>query len=353
MEKHVRKQSLDLLRTLAIFSVLFMHATEQIYPLTVAGVSGLSTVSQLFVLLGLAVGRLGVPFFLMLTGYLLLPRWYDEKSCVLFWKKSLLPLIAVTAFWNAIYFLFTIVFYQSDFALFPFLKEILFLKPQSLIHMWYMAMIIGIYLFIPLISMLLEKISTRLLLVPMLVGTVCLVCVPSADSFLQLCGKGGIQNQIALDFSGSYYGLYLLIGYLFSKYNYGKRVSGGFLSLGIVSVAATVFYTWLQARHGMDFNFWYNFFGVFAAAVGIFGAFVCLPRIPFNKVFCHISKHSFGIYILHLPLQMLLLKWVPLPHNNQFSVLCMWLLPLLVSDLVVAGISKIPKVGKWLFLTKA
>ncbi|MGN0561271.1 MAG: acyltransferase [Candidatus Fimenecus sp.] len=353
MEKRVRKQSLDLLRTLAIFSVLFMHATEQIYSLTAAGISDLSTISQLFVLLGLAVGRLGVPLFLMLTGYLLLPRHYDEQSCVLFWKKSLLPLIAVTIFWNAVFFIFLTAFYQSDFAPFSFLKELLFLKPQGMTHMWYMAVIIGIYLFIPLISMLLEKISVRLLLVPMLLATVCLVCVPSADSFLQMCGKGGIQNQIALDFSGSYFGLYLLIGYLFSKYHYGKRVSVGFLSLGILSVAATVFYTWLQARRGIDFNFWYNFFGVFAAAIGFFGAFVCLPHIPFNKVFYHFSKNAFGIYILHLPLQMLLLKWIPLPPNNPFSVLCMWLLPLLVSDFAVTWISKIPRVGKWLFLTKA
>lgn len=353
MEKRARKQSLDLIRTLAIFAVLAVHATEQIYSLTAAGVSDLSAVSQIFVLSGLAVGRLGVPLFLMLTGYLLLPRHYDEQSCILFWKKSWLPLAVVTMLWNAIFFVFLTFFYQGDFVPFAFIKEVLFLKPQGMTHMWYMAIIVGIYLFIPLLSMLLEKISVRLLVFPMLVTTVCLICVPSADSLLHMLGKGAIQSQIALDFSGSYYGLYLLIGYLFSKYTYGRRMSGGFFALGLAAVAATVLYTWIQARRGIDFNFWYNFFGAFAGGIGLFGAFVCLPRIPLHKVFYHFSKNAFGIYLLHLPLQMLVLKWLQLPPNNPFSVLCMWLLPLLVSDLAVTLFSKIPKIGKRIFLMKS
>lgn len=353
MDKAKRKQSLDLLRTIAIFLVLSVHATEQVYSITVEGLSTLSTFSQIYALFGFSIGRFGVPVFLMLTGYLLLPRHYDEQSCIRFWRKSWIPLVVVTMLWNAVFYVFLTWFYDGDFALFSFLKEVLFLKQQGMVHMWYMTIIVGMYLFIPLLSMLLEKISVRLLLVPMLVVAVFLVCVPSANTLLYLFGKGEIVNQIAFDFSGSYYGLYLLIGYLFSKYTYGRRTSILFGVFGLAATVATVLYAWLQFRRGIYFNFWYDFFGTFAASIGLFGAFVCLPKVPIYKVFYHFSKNAFGIYLLHLPLQMLLLKFAPMPCSSPLSVLYMWLVPLLVADLVVTVLSRIPRVGKRLFLIKA
>lgn len=352
MSLHKRKESLDFLRTFAIWAVLAVHALEQIYAVNVANLSQLSLISRIFAVGTFTLGRLGVPIFLMLTGYLLLPRHYDEESCLRFWKKNWLPMAGVTMLWNAGYNIFITIFNNRKFEITQFLREILFLKKPALVHMWYMMVIIGIYLFIPLLSMLLEKLSFKLILLPIGVVTFFLVLVPSINTFLLMIGKPEIQTQLAFDFSGSYYGVYLIIGYLFAKIPKEKYNPYVCFGVAILSYLFTVFYGLLQFSKGKQFNLWYHFIGVFVCTICIFSAFVNIPKIPISKVFYHFSKNSFGIYLIHLPLQMALLRYANLPRNNPFSVVLMWVAPLIVSDILVTVLSKIPKIGKRIFLMK-
>ena len=70
----------DLARSVAITCVVLCHAIEHTYQLTPQALTTMSDSSKLIALTGFSIGRLGVPLFLFITGYLLLDRQYDSKK---------------------------------------------------------------------------------------------------------------------------------------------------------------------------------------------------------------------------------------------------------------------------------
>ena len=71
---------LDYARTFAILCVIVVHSTESIYPINADTMAMLPFVKKIIVISLFTFGRLGVPVFLFLTGYLLLDRTYDDKG---------------------------------------------------------------------------------------------------------------------------------------------------------------------------------------------------------------------------------------------------------------------------------
>ena len=69
-----RNINLDLARSFAICSIVLCHCTEFTYQLTQESWSTSSTLSQYVRTILFTLGRLGVPIFLMLSGFLLLQR---------------------------------------------------------------------------------------------------------------------------------------------------------------------------------------------------------------------------------------------------------------------------------------
>ena len=100
--------------------------------------------SRIFNFASLFIGRIGVPFFLMITGYLLLDRTYDDERVRKFWQKNCKGLIIVTVIWAIIYAIsLQFVAVKSGQVNFGEAGELFFS------HMWYMPMIIGMYLSMP------------------------------------------------------------------------------------------------------------------------------------------------------------------------------------------------------------
>lgn len=83
----------DLIRMVAILSVVACHAVEKVYPFHEEVFHNYGKSSQLFALIVFSLGRVGVPLFFMLTGYFLLPRNYsDERATFSFYKTKVLQL---------------------------------------------------------------------------------------------------------------------------------------------------------------------------------------------------------------------------------------------------------------------
>ena len=98
-----RIEWIDLVRAIAILTVLYIHATDGIYIITSSEIVHYTIYSRLFNFASLFIGRIGVPFFLMITGYLLLDRSYNDEKVRKFWEKNCRGLIAVTVIWSVIY----------------------------------------------------------------------------------------------------------------------------------------------------------------------------------------------------------------------------------------------------------
>lgn len=92
-KNHQRIQWIDMVRGIAILCVILCHVTENIYQLNVDSISLLDFPSKIFVFSAFTCGRLGVPLFLFISGYLLLDRHYGMEGCCKFWKKNLLSLL--------------------------------------------------------------------------------------------------------------------------------------------------------------------------------------------------------------------------------------------------------------------
>ncbi|MBC8743158.1 acyltransferase family protein [Lactobacillus sp. Marseille-P7033] len=75
-----RNYGLDVVRIIAIFFVVMNHVYESAYNLSGVGPHILSSQQLWSGYLGFTIGRVGVPLFLMLTGYFLLARtWTFQK----------------------------------------------------------------------------------------------------------------------------------------------------------------------------------------------------------------------------------------------------------------------------------
>ncbi len=89
---------------MAIVSVVMEHAAESYYyaPLVVRS-EAISSGSLYAGILLFTFGRIGVPLFLMLTGYLLLGREYDSVGVGRFWRSRWVPLFCCSATWLVLY----------------------------------------------------------------------------------------------------------------------------------------------------------------------------------------------------------------------------------------------------------
>ena len=78
-----RSKKLDFIRAIAILCVVFCHSIESVYYMfqdrTIL-YSNISTVSKIFDLTGITLGRLGVPLFLFITGILISKKDFSKKE---------------------------------------------------------------------------------------------------------------------------------------------------------------------------------------------------------------------------------------------------------------------------------
>lgn len=80
-KERYRVRWLDIARVFAIISVVNMHVTQEIFSYDLQIVLQDSRMEQIIKMCLFTFGRMGVPIFLFITGYLMLDREYDyEKS---------------------------------------------------------------------------------------------------------------------------------------------------------------------------------------------------------------------------------------------------------------------------------
>jgi surface polysaccharide O-acyltransferase-like enzyme len=144
--------SVDVIRTVAIIAVIFLHATAD---LTVIQMNQFEIIRWVTNDVYQSIGRICVPLFVMLSGALLLqPKKHD--TLVSFFKKRWARIGLPWIFWGAAYFVWDFLVEHQPLTSNVIVQGIL---TGPYYHFWYLYMLLGLYLLTPVLRKLLSKVS--------------------------------------------------------------------------------------------------------------------------------------------------------------------------------------------------
>ncbi len=149
---------LDYARVLACFMVIIVHSCEFFY----IGDSGLEIKNRddgLWVSVIDSAFRCAVPLFVMISAYLLVPV---KESAGLFFRKRLVRVVVPFLIWSVLYA--TLPYLWGAMSAEDVGRSVLTLTynfNNASGHLWFIYMLLGVYLIMPVISPWLEKVSKR------------------------------------------------------------------------------------------------------------------------------------------------------------------------------------------------
>lgn len=158
-----REKNLDHLRIIAAFLVVMLHVCVRPTVINIHQNSLDFTIANLYN----GITRIAVPIFVLLSGAFLLE---NEKngSYIFFYKKALKKVVLPTFISSFIYFYYAILLNIIQSLILPNkstgalnFNPISILKWPSFYHLWYMYMIIGLYIVVPLLIHLKSKIGNQ------------------------------------------------------------------------------------------------------------------------------------------------------------------------------------------------
>ena len=203
--------NIDIMRSIAILLVIYVHCINAIYYYPTS--SG-SIASQIFKSISFYAGRLGVPLFLFITGALILMKKFETYEDIKrFYINNLLPLFISFIIINIIYYIILIICDHVQFSIIAFLKYILFIEQININNMWYIPMIIGIYIALPFISIIVKKFNYKEVKLVLITLVIYRFLIYSINPFLISFGQQSLDKIIDINFLGSCFGLYVILGY--------------------------------------------------------------------------------------------------------------------------------------------
>ena len=379
----------DWLRVVACLMVIFVHATEPFY-LGGEGSQILTKVDAFWASFFDSVVRACVPLFIVASSYLQFPLHYSSGE---FFRRRAVRVLVPFILWTVVY-----AFVWGEPA--ENFKNLLFNFNYAAGHLWFVYMLIGVYLLMPLLSPWAERVGKRELQVYLAI-CVFTTLVPiirdwysgGGEALTVIYGVSGLPRQAltplwgeaSWNAYGTFYYLSGFIGYLLlglylrrfvgelswkrtlaiaiPSYLVGFAVSfGGFLwrvfescggefpATGLVEKAVWWETTWCNDTIGVVLMTvaWLLVFKKIKSSGGFY-----------QKVLLPVSKASYGIYLLHLlvlvPISGAVREWLGVGLEGKLGV---WTTPV---EIVVSGVlgfvfsaiiavvlQKIPKVGKYI-----
>ena len=339
-----RVEWIDLVRAIAILTVLYIHATDGIYIISSDAIMNYTLFSRIFNFASLFIGRIGVPFFLMITGYLLLDRTYDDERVRKFWQKNCKGLIIVTVIWAIIYAVsLQFVSVKSG--------QVNFAEAGTLFysHMWYMPMIIGMYLSMPFVASALKHFDSDTIWQATVVFSLLAFLLPFITLVLDMHGFKDISIQYCLGFSGGIYGIYIILGYLVKKGQFKKVPTWNLALLSAISFAICVVFQYYAFTKGYNFDLWYEFPFILTGSFALFELCSRMGKVRAYPLVTFLSKYSFAVFLVHNLFRLPLLPLVvQLPFTEPVKALILWILLIIFSYAAVVIIYRIPRFGKYI-----
>ncbi len=242
--------------------------------------------------------RVCVPLFFMISGALLLCK---DEPILLFFSKRLKRILIPSMFWS-LFFVFWKAFYGKNLLITPFSFYSLLWRP-SYYHLWFIYVLLGIYLYMPIIRKVIKIYDDSILIYYVFVWFLVASVLFFSDKF------GDMSIPIYFRPFSGYLG-YLVLGYLLSKRDYQKRHGICAFLIFIIFTFLTAYGTYLLTvnNEGIFVGYLYGYLtpNVILASISSFILIKYLVHVTrlAHKAFLvvlikSISDCSFGIYFLH------------------------------------------------------
>jgi surface polysaccharide O-acyltransferase-like enzyme len=284
---------IDLVRVVAVFQVVLIHLSYVLF--FKEDVSSPNWVAANFYS---SISRMGVPLFFMVSGCLLLGK---SEPVPEFFRKRFVKVGIPTLFWSAAYLLWSVEAYTNG-RMSPLGIVLSMLKAMYLgdveIHLWFLYILIGIYLAVPILRVYISTASRKDLIY--FVGLWFI-----ATSLFELAHRIlGNPTALVIPVVTGYVG-YFVMGYLLVDFDIDQR-SRLFAGLGcLLAIAVTFFGTnLLSAKAGPIDAYFYSYFSPPTVLASICGFFLLkdlggrLGRV--GKIVKVVSATSFGIFLIHI-----------------------------------------------------
>ncbi|MBE7064583.1 MAG: hypothetical protein E7384_02050 [Ruminococcaceae bacterium] len=245
-----------------------------------------------------SVVRWGVPVFVMISGALFLERDFPIRKI---FSKNILRLVVSYVIWGAIY-----AFIDGGGISDIFAKTF-----RGHYHMWFIPMIIGIYICVPILKKIVEseQIAKYFL-------TLSFVFVFALPWFMQVAVVFGgspftVINNIYKNLYGKMhleliagYPAYFILGHMLSKSEFNKKARIFIYVMGIVGAISTMVFCYVSSVKNptLDEFFYGNLtLNVLAESVAVFVFFKynSLKSAKIGKIVGKLSTYSFGVYLIH------------------------------------------------------
>lgn len=339
-----RVQYLDILRIVATLGVLCNHiplAAVHIYD------KSATDVDRFLVNGNVHVMHFAVPVFVMITGALLLQpeKEIDYKKILTkyVWRMVvILALVGTTFAWMEIYFK------DKHFAMEQMPYAMLnTLEGNTWKHMWYLYMLIGLYLILPMLKATVNILDQLQLDCLIFLGLLFTCVMPGLEKFTGI--SVGINFPIV-----SQYVFCLLLGYRMSKTKFCRwRILMALVLLLIVAYMAMGYLEYVMGYKSLTLFSAYNSPLMILYSACVFLLFKSLPWKG-ESLLTHggnsFARDSFGIYVFHMLWVNIIYKVIK--FNPIESGLYTFIPILIVVTLLAWGTTilfrKIPYVGKYI-----
>ena len=340
---------LDVVRFIAMFTVVCCHCTDpfNFYPGTAPNIGEIKLWGAIYG----SVLRPCVHLFVMITGALLLHVRGDAST---FYKKRIPRVFYPFLIWSVLYNLFPWITGllglnpQIILDFFPYAGEEVMRQSFSVsleyilmipfnfsilaVHMWYIYLLIGLYLYLPVFSAWVEKASERAKLMFLLAWGVTLL-LPYYYQFVSNYLWGTCSwNSFGMLYAFAGFNGYLLLGHYLKNLEWSLKKT---LTIGIPMFAVGYAVTFLGFRHitalpeytdeMLELFFTYCSLNVVMMTIPVF---MLAKKVKVNsermkKALANLTVCGFGIYMIHYFFtgpSVVLMRAIDMPIGLQIPV---------------------------------
>ena len=346
-----RIEYIDILRVVSMFFIVMIHVVYQsfeILPVTGFEWNTLNVYDSL--------SRWSVPIFVMISGALFLGK---DKPLKVIFRKNIIRLITSFFFWSVVYALIFYIRYRNAISTWVQIFT-------GHYHMWFVIMIIGLYLVVPILRKIAEsKEITKLFLILSLIFASVIPMIQTMLGFffgepivtIRSVLSSVVDNfymKLPLGYAG-----FFVLGYALNRYDISKKLEYTIYALGAAGAIFTIVGTSVRAAQtNTAFTGFYNYTtpNVAVMAIAVFVLFKKHYHIKnadsvAQKLIRALSKYSFGIYLVHLAVIEFMnttLHITPASFNPIISTLLICISSALISVLISAALNHIPILKKYI-----